>query len=146
MLSPGFWLHHAALAWRAELDSRLRPLGLTHTQFMLLASTGWLEHVGRPPTQQEVAEHAGADRMMTSRVVRTLEERGLLERDADEADGRALRLRLTESGRAVTRPAIDAAQAVDAAFFGADLGPLRAALRRLSGCRLPTPDEGQTST
>jgi hypothetical protein len=29
MLSPGFWLHHAALAWRAELDARLRLLGLT---------------------------------------------------------------------------------------------------------------------
>lgn len=45
--SPGFWLHHAALTWRAELDARLRPLGLTPTQFMLLGSAGWLEPSAR---------------------------------------------------------------------------------------------------
>jgi hypothetical protein len=27
LLSPGFWLLQAALAWRAALDVRLRPLG-----------------------------------------------------------------------------------------------------------------------
>jgi DNA-binding MarR family transcriptional regulator len=39
-----------------------------------------LEHVGEPPTQQAVADHAGADRMMTSKVVRSLEQRGLVTR------------------------------------------------------------------
>ena len=37
-MSPGFWLHHAALAWRQVFDRRLRPLNLSPTQFMLLAS------------------------------------------------------------------------------------------------------------
>ena len=49
MLSAGFWLHHAALTWRAELDGRLRPLGLSPTQFIVLAAAGWLEHVAGPP-------------------------------------------------------------------------------------------------
>ena len=31
-MSPGFWLHHAALAWRQVFDRRLRPLNLTPTQ------------------------------------------------------------------------------------------------------------------
>ena len=48
-MSPGFWLHHAALAWRQVFDRRLRPLNLTPTQFMLLASAGgWL----RPPASR----------------------------------------------------------------------------------------------
>ena len=34
LMSPGFWLHHAALAWRQAMEHRLRPLGLTPTQFM----------------------------------------------------------------------------------------------------------------
>jgi len=38
LLAPGFWLQQAALSWRAELDTRLRPLGLTPTQFNVLAS------------------------------------------------------------------------------------------------------------
>ena len=132
LLSPGFWLHHAALTWRAELDARLRPLGLTPTQFLLLASAGWLEYVDGPPTQQQVAEHAGADRMMTSRVVRTLEERGLLARQAHESHANALRLSLTPEGRSVVMQATQAARDVDAFFFGSKAAPLRDALRRIA--------------
>jgi DNA-binding MarR family transcriptional regulator len=135
LLSPGFWLHHAALAWRAELDARLRPLGLTPTQFMLLAATGWLQRLGQPPTQQEVAEQAGADRMMTSKVVRSLEDRGLLVRQAHESDARALRLARTPIGRDLTRQAIQAAQDVDSLFFGEAAPELRATLRRMAGRR-----------
>ncbi|WP_188316405.1 MarR family winged helix-turn-helix transcriptional regulator [Solihabitans fulvus] len=132
LLSPGFWLHQAALAWRAELDARLRPLGLTPTQFLLLASTGWLEHVDGPPTQQEAAEQAGADRMMASKVLRGLEERGLLVREAHETDARALRLTLTEDGRALARRATQVARDVDAMFFGAESADLRGTLRRIA--------------
>jgi hypothetical protein len=41
LMSPGFWLHHAALAWRQVFDRRLRPLNVTPTLFMLPASAGW---------------------------------------------------------------------------------------------------------
>jgi DNA-binding MarR family transcriptional regulator len=135
MLSPGFWLHQAALAWRAELDARLRALSLTPTQFMLLASAGWLEHVAGPPTQQQVADQAGADRMMTSRVVRTLEEAGLLVRQAHETDGRGLRVALTPAGRDLVQQATAIAREVDALFFGADAPAMRTALRRVAECR-----------
>jgi DNA-binding MarR family transcriptional regulator len=135
MLSPGFWLHHAALAWRAELDGRLRPLSLTPTQFMLLASAGWLDYVAGPPTQQQVADQAGADRMMTSRVVRTLEEAGLLVRHAHETDGRGIRVALTPAGRDLVQRATAIAREVDALFFGADAEAMRTALRRVAESR-----------
>jgi DNA-binding MarR family transcriptional regulator len=134
--SPGFWLHHAALTWRAELDARLRPLGLTPTQFMLLGSAGWLERESAvPPTQQEVAEHAGADRMMTSKILRALEDRGLLTREADPDDARVLRLRLTDGGRELTRQAIAVATELDVQFFGKDPKAPRAELRRMAHLR-----------
>ncbi|HJP79734.1 MAG TPA: MarR family transcriptional regulator [Pseudonocardiaceae bacterium] len=134
--SPGFWLHHAALTWRAELDARLRPLGLTPTQFMLLGSAGWLERESAvPPTQQEVAEQAGADRMMTSKILRALEDRGLLTRKADPDDARVLRLQLTEAGRELTRKAIAVAAELDAQYFGKDPKTLRAELRRMAHLR-----------
>jgi DNA-binding MarR family transcriptional regulator len=137
MLSPGFWLHHAALAWRAELDVRLRPLGLTPTQFLLLASAGWLEHLTGPPTQQQVADQAGADRMMTSRVVRTLEDRGLLVRRADQGSARSLRLSLTDAGRTAIGRATQAAREVDTLLFGDAPTQLRDALRRVAEQRRP---------
>ena len=63
LMSPGFWLHHAALAGKQVFDRRLRPLKATPTQFMLLASVSWLTATtGRSPTRQEAADHAGAQR------------------------------------------------------------------------------------
>lgn len=132
LLSPGFWLQQAALSWRAELDTRLRPLALTPTQFIVLASVGWLEHLSGPPTQQEVAEQAGADRMMTSKVVHTLERHGLLNRHAHEADARALRLALTPAGRTAVNHATQAARDVDARLFGPDPAQLRDTLRQIA--------------
>ena len=74
----------------------LAPHGLTHVQFVLLASLWWLEgHGDHPATQARLAQQAGTDPMMTSQVTRKLEARGLLKRAVDPADSRARQLRLT---------------------------------------------------
>jgi DNA-binding MarR family transcriptional regulator len=137
LMSPGFWLHHAALEWRQRLDRTLRPLGLTPTQFNLLGSIGWLDRTRpSPPTQQQVADHAGADRMMTSKVLRTLEERGLVTREPDPGDARSLRLRLTAEGRKVTSQAVRLAVAVDEELFGDGGEHLREQLQAVAAHRL----------
>ncbi|HEX4221928.1 MAG TPA: MarR family winged helix-turn-helix transcriptional regulator, partial [Pseudonocardiaceae bacterium] len=92
-------------------------------------------HHGTAPTQQEVAEHAGADRMMTSKVVRGLDERGLLTRHADPRDARVLRVRLTPAGRQATRQAIAVATELDTEFFGTEPTELRATLRGIAKLR-----------
>src|ERR1700730_16686377 len=86
--SPGFLLWHASLRWQREMAAALRPLGLTHVQFVLLASTWQLASRGGRPSQRQVADHAGTNVMMTSQVVRSLEARGLLEREPDPRDTR----------------------------------------------------------
>lgn len=143
-MSPGFWLHHAALAWRTLFDRRLRPLNLTPTQFMLLSSAGWLAAAGREspagrgneaglsPTQQEVADFAGADRMMTSKVLQTLEERGLIQREADPADARVKRLRPTDQGRALIRDGIRIAVDLDEELFGSNADALRSHFEQIT--------------
>jgi DNA-binding MarR family transcriptional regulator len=132
-MSPGYWLHHAAPAWRQVFDRRLRPLNLTPTQFMLLASAGWLAATsGRPPTQQEVADHADADRAMTSRVLQTLVDRGLVIRQPDPADGRVKRLGPTPEGRELTRRGIRIAADLDEEMFGPGGDPLRETLQNIA--------------
>ena len=94
-------------------------------QFVLLASLWWLEgHEDAPPTQARLAQQAGTDPMMTSQVMRKLESRGLLERAAAPADGRARRLRLTRRGRALVARALADVEAADEEHFAA-LGPRR---------------------
>ena len=115
--SPGFLLWHATLRWQRAIAEALEPLGLTHVQFVLLASTWWLcEHEG-PPRQRDLADHAGTDPMMTSQVARTLESKGLLVREVDAQDARAWRLRPTKAGSTLARKALGAVESADATYF-----------------------------
>jgi DNA-binding MarR family transcriptional regulator len=115
--SPGFLLWHTTLRWQREIATVLRPLDLTHVQFVLLASTWWLNHNGEQPTQVQVARQAGTDIKMTSQVLRSLERKGLIVREDDLVDTRAKRLHATDRGAALARTAIAAVEAADAAFF-----------------------------
>ena len=115
--SPGFLLWHATLRWQRGVATALAPLGLTHVQFVLLACTWWLNEQRERPTQVRLAQQAGTDIKMTSQVVRTLEQKGLVEREVDPADTRARRLRVTRRGARLAPRAIEAVEAVDADFF-----------------------------
>ncbi len=115
--SPGFLLWHVTLRWQRDVAAVLTPLGLTHVQFVLLASTWWFNSNDQQPSQAALAMHAGVDVKMTSQVIRTLERKGLLSRDVDPSDSRARRLVVTDKGAALAPVAIDAVEAVDAALI-----------------------------
>jgi DNA-binding MarR family transcriptional regulator len=133
--SPGFLLWHATLRWQRAVAAALRPLGLTHVQFVLLAGVWWLAQGDQRPNQRELADHAGTDRMMTSQVVRTLESRGLLLRGLDEVDARVRRLAVTPEGERLAVEAIAAVEATDEAYFASvpDREDLMVLLRGLAG-------------
>jgi DNA-binding MarR family transcriptional regulator len=126
--SPGLLLWQATNRWQAAQRAALKPFGLTHVQFVLLASLVWLGTDG-PVTQRRLADHARTDRMMTSQVVRALERRDLLVRTAHSSDGRAWSLSATDTGAALVNRAVVVVEACDEAFFGS-LGPDRGAFTR----------------
>lgn len=130
--SPGYWLYHAALAWTAAVTERLSRLGLTQPQFMVLASIGWLSRSGTSPMQQQVSDYSGVDRMLTSRLVRRLEDAQLVARTPDAADGRAIRLSLTPKGRTVSAAAIAAVRTLDDVAFGEDPAAVRDMLQQVT--------------
>ena len=116
--SPGFLLWRATLRWQRLMATTLRPIGLTHVQFVLLASLWWLTEIaGEAPSQRRLADHAGLDPMMTSQVLRTLEARGLVSRTAHPTDSRARQLAVTIAGSALAGRAIAAVEDADRAFF-----------------------------
>ncbi|AVV44589.1 MarR family transcriptional regulator [Streptomyces sp. P3] len=115
--SPGLLLWHATLRWQRDIAAALTPLELTHVQFVLLACTWWLNSQGEHPNQLALARQAGTDVKMTSQVLRTLEHKGLIERETDPADTRAKRLRVTDVGAELAPRAIAAVELADAHFF-----------------------------
>ena len=115
--SPGFLLWHVTLRWQRDVSAALSPLGLTHVQFVLLASAWWLNTHGDEPSQAALAAQAGTDVKMASQVIRALERKGLITRDVDPADSRARRLVVTPAGADLAPRAIEAVEAVDAALL-----------------------------
>jgi DNA-binding MarR family transcriptional regulator len=73
--------------------------------------------------------------MMTSQVVRALQAKGLITRQPDEHDPRALRLGLTRRGEKVAQLALAAVESADDAYFRAVEGApgLIRALRVMAG-------------
>jgi DNA-binding MarR family transcriptional regulator len=127
--STGLVLWRVTNAWQAAQRKALKPFGITHVQFVLLASLTWLEGE-EPVTQRALATHAGVDAMMTSQVLRALERAGQVERLPHPTDGRAMGVKTTAAGREVANRAIVVIEAVDAEFF-APLGDDRARFTRL---------------
>jgi DNA-binding MarR family transcriptional regulator len=121
--STGLVLWRVTNAWQSAQRQALRPFGLTHVQFVLLASLTWLG--ADSPTQQQLAHHAGTDPMMTSQVLRALENKGLVERRPHPTDGRARLLVPTSAGRELANQAVSVVETCDRAFF-AGLGEDRA--------------------
>jgi DNA-binding MarR family transcriptional regulator len=132
--SPGLVLWQVTNRWQAAQRAALKPFGLTHVQFVLLASLTWLDADG-PVSQRRLADHAVTDPMMTSQVLRALEQRGLVRREPDPADRRARALIVTGEGAALANRANAAVEACDAAFFAPLAEGLPALIRALSTLR-----------
>ena len=101
---------------------------------MLLASTVWLNDHGREATQVMIARFAHADVMMTSQVLRSLEEKDLVLRLENSGDARAHLISPTEKGRELTGKAIRVVEETDSAFFAIldnDMSEFTEMLRKL---------------
>lgn len=115
--SPGYLLGQLTMLWQRKLKKVLDPLDLTQTQFVLLAALGWLSKKSNAVTQVDIANQSNADRMMVSKVLRTLEEKAFITRQEHETDTRAKTIRLTHSGEDVLQKAIIEVENADLAFF-----------------------------
>lgn len=120
--SPGFLLWQVSTKWRREIETALATLNLTHPQFVLLASLGWLTRHHTNVTQVELARHCNTDVNMTSQVLRSLEQKGYIERHRRAGDERSKLPRLTENGAKLVEQAIPLVEKVDDDFF-CKLGP-----------------------
>lgn len=115
--SPGYLLGQLTMLWQRKQKKVLDPLDLTQTQFVLLAALGWLSIKNKSVTQVDIANQCNADRMMVSKVLRTLEDKGFITRREHEIDTRAKTIRLTTKGEVVLQKAIIEIENADLDFF-----------------------------
>ncbi|VVJ20880.1 Transcriptional regulator [Amycolatopsis camponoti] len=142
MSTPGHLVWRLSMKWRVAVDRALAPVGLTHAQYVFLSSLFGLERAGTTPSQRELADHTGLEALYVSKLARTLDADGLVERTRDAADTRTIRLRLTDRGHEVVEPAIaTVAELLDRLLepLGGRRGDRTAALARELTLLLDTP-------
>ncbi len=115
--SPGYLLGQLTMLWQRKVKKVLDPLNLTQTQFVLLAALGWLSKNNNAVTQVDIANQGNADRMMVSKVLRTLQDKKFISRQEHPTDTRAKVIRLTNEGAKVLQIALTAVENADIDFF-----------------------------
>jgi DNA-binding MarR family transcriptional regulator len=106
----GFWIHRVYQASRNEMFRAFRDKGeeVTPEQWAVLLRL-W-EHDGR--NQAELSEATFRDAPTMSRILSGMEARGWLERRADRDDGRARRVHLTRTGKALQAKLVPVVQRI----------------------------------
>ena len=122
--SPGYLLGQLTMLWQRRQKKVLDPLDLTQTQFVLLAAVAWLSKKSDAVTQIDIANQSNADRMMVSKVLRTLEDKNFVTRNEHPTDTRAKIIQLTSSGETVLQKALTQVENADLDFFSALEGNL----------------------
>jgi DNA-binding MarR family transcriptional regulator len=115
--SSGFLLWQVTNLWQREIKKALEKYDLTHSQFVLLASTLWFSQFDEGLTQISLSSHTKIDPMTTSTVLRTLQRKGFIERQDHSTDTRAKIIVLTNEGRKIAKQAVKTVELFDKTFF-----------------------------
>lgn len=114
--SPGYLLWRVSIKWRGEIEQVLKPLDLTHPQFVVMATLGWLTKDGDKVNQVDVGRLAGFDPNTTSQILRGLEKKGFVARK-QKVDERSKNPVVTKVGAQVLAKATHVVENTDKEFF-----------------------------
>jgi DNA-binding MarR family transcriptional regulator len=82
-----------------------------------LASLGWLSQNQSGISQKDIADNSNTDRMMVSKILRTLQQKEFIKRRENEKDTRSKLVSLTEKGIIKLQEALKQVEITDNKFF-----------------------------
>ena len=92
----GFLIHDVSRLRRTVVDNALRPMGVTRSQWWVLANLS--RHNGKGMMQTELAKVMDVGKVTLGGLIDRLEASGLVKRQADPSDRRAKRVVMTPKG------------------------------------------------
>lgn len=123
----GYLLVQASKRHRGEVARRLARLGLHPGQDLLLIELARQDGA----TQSELVERLEVDPSTITKVLARMEAGGLVVRRRDPDDARVVRVSLTDRGRALVEPVLDAWSVTEARMTSGLTGDELEFLRRL---------------
>ena len=115
--APGFLLWQIEMCWQRVINKVLLDMDLTYTQFIVLSICGWLAKNNKQVYQHQVAKHSKIDRMMTSRILASLENKDYITRIKIDGDARAKLVLLTAKGKKTLNTSLKAVSKMETLFF-----------------------------
>lgn len=115
--STGYLLYHLTNLLQRTMKRELDKIELTHTQFIILATVFRLSQKNKNVTQIDIANESKTDKMMVSKILRTLQNKNLLTRQEHSTDTRAKIILLTEDGKTLFKQAFSIVKNVEKSFF-----------------------------
>ncbi len=118
--NSGFLLWQVTSLWQQEQKRALeKNHGISHSQYVILASTYWLTLNDEEVTQVTLSQHTKIEPMTVSQILKGLQKRDYIFRQPHSVDTRAKAVYLTPEGKALMKEAIITIEGIDARFFGA---------------------------
>ncbi len=114
----GYKLWQATMQWQRQSNKVLGEIGLTQTQYVILGALAWLSQSSENVTQKDIADYIRVDRMVVSKVLRKLQNSGLIERMEHATDTRAKCVSLTHRGAKTIQKALDIKTQANQEIFG----------------------------
>ena len=115
--APGFLLWQIEMCWQRIINKALLEFDLTYTQFIVLSICCWLTKENDSVYQHQVAKYSGIDRMMTSRILASLEKKEYINRIKIDGDARAKLVFLTDRGKKTLALSLQRVSDMEATFF-----------------------------
>lgn len=116
--SSGLLFMRAYNKWHGEIKKQLKTLNITHPQFVLLTSLGYLSQYHAEVTQVMISKISGMDVMSVSQIMGSLEKHKLITRKEHSKDSRAKAVLLTETGAERIKQSLPIVEEIDMMFFG----------------------------
>lgn len=115
--SIGFLFVRVYNLWHRQIKTHLQKLGLTHPQYVVLATLGYLLQNQEEVTQILIAQSADMDVMTVSTILKNLEKKKWILRTPAAQDTRAKCVTLTKEGHETLELAVPIVEAIDEKFF-----------------------------
>lgn len=142
----GFLIHDVSRLRRIVVDRALKPLGLTRSQWWVLAFLSRRDGM----TQTALAADLDLTKVAVGGLVDRMEGAGFVERRADERDARARRIFLTRSGLRLVNKIRESVDVVEADILStvteAELDQAAAVLLKIKSRLLEMADQNGDTT
>lgn len=115
--SHGFLLWQTTMIWQKLIKKELDTRGVSHSQFVIMATLLWFESHNYETTQIAIINWTKLDKMTVSKSLKNLASSGFIRRTENINDSRAKTVMLTNDGKKLIHILVPIVEKVDSDFF-----------------------------